>query len=223
MNLAKTNLDGPRTTFLNNGLFSIAHTTTDARFFRETGQLLLKPRFVNLEEGTLERLATSVGYTEIAVGTENDGVVRIDAGALYLGALFNVPLTDSGDYIAAAGTRLQLSGPRTILGSIDAPLATIDLGGAWGPLTVAGSYSVDTTVVNYGRLEFDVEPVLMRHIRIENRSTLNFNVDEVTLEDVLIDNEYAELGGRADFTIPPGGLIHCVEGAIRTDFLDPGR
>ena len=116
VNLAKTNLDGPRTTFLNNGRFSIAHTTTDARFFRETGELLLKPRFVNLEEGTLERLATSVGYTEIAVGTENDGVVRIDAGALYLGALFNVPLTDSGDYIAAAGTRLQLSGPRTILG-----------------------------------------------------------------------------------------------------------
>ena len=45
----------------------------------------------------------------------------------------------------------------------------------------------------------------MRHIRIENSSTLNFNVDEVTLEDVLIDNEYAELGGRADFRFLPAG------------------
>ena len=130
--LAKTNLDGPRTTFLNNGRFSIARTTSRRPFLRETGELLLKPRFVNLEEGHSSDWQPAWGTRRLRWEPRTTGSSGSTRGPL-LEAHFNVRLTDSGDYIAAAGTRLQLSGPRTILGSVDAPLATIDLGGAWGP------------------------------------------------------------------------------------------
>jgi hypothetical protein len=34
---------------------------------------------------------------------------------------------------------------------------------------------------NYGRLEFNVQPLPMKHLGIEDRSTVNFNAGQVTL------------------------------------------
>jgi fibronectin-binding autotransporter adhesin len=208
----------PQTTFDNEGMFTVTNASDPDLRFQVSGSGFTYPRFVNEAGATVSQTADSGGHTWFSTGTENYGSVDVDGGLLMMGGAFNMsPPVDTGSYSAAPGTTLYVAGRRTVAGSISAPSATVEL----AQDTITGSYSAETTKI-LDDTRFDAAPQLMRRLRIESFATLDLDVNEVFVDDVVLNHEYAVLGGRANIIIPPGGTVNCLDGTIDTSAQSPG-
>ena len=152
--------------------------------------------------------ASSIG------GTLTVGDVSVTAGSLYLSSG-----SSSGALSVSSGSTLSIGGSFSLAGVTSISGAgTVDLGSYTGVTTVACSYSVDTTIVSGGEVDFNTN-VTMQHLTLHNSGVLagsgTFTVDQ--------DGTWygsSNMGGSGTTVISGGATLTILGGGYYASYLN---
>ena len=144
---------------------------------------------------------------------ENHGEVHVLSGTLNLGNSAASLAHDDGNYLAEPGTGLGLAGQRVVDSEVQASQASVALSG--GAAVFAGPFAADSVSTFGGSADFDNPATTMNELTMPTGlvTTVNFNLPAISLTHLVLGIADT-LGGSAQVTITPGGLVEWNGGTL---------